>query len=46
MAVYGINIPPEMQVQFVLGFQAIVAVLTWAFKTFYTSTITPDSAGK
>lgn len=45
-AVFGFDMPLTMQVQVVAAIQGIVAVVTWALKTFGTTTITPSSAAK
>ena len=45
-AVFGFDLSPAMQVQVVAGIQGIVAVVTWALKTFGTTTVTPSSAAK
>lgn len=39
-----VNIPVETQVGIVTAIQAISGVVTWVFKTFFTTTITPSSA--
>jgi len=45
-AVFGFDLSPAMQVQVVAGIQGIAAVVTWALKTFGTTTVTPSSAAK
>ena len=45
-AVFGLDVPASTQVEIVAGIQAIVAVVTWALKTFGTTTVTPSSAAK
>lgn len=45
-AVFGFDLSPALQVQVVAAIQGIVAVVTWALKTFGTTTITPSSAAK
>jgi len=39
-----VDIPLETQVAIVTMIQALSGVVTWAFKTFFTKTITPSSA--
>ena len=46
LVVFGINLPPEVQVQIVAGIQAAQAVLTWVIKTWFTDTVTPAASGK
>ncbi|MER8619157.1 hypothetical protein NKG99_20355 [Mesorhizobium sp. M1409] len=46
LVVFGVNIPPEVQVQIVAGIQAVQAVVTWALKTWFTDSVTPAAAGK
>ena len=43
---FGIDVPPEMHAQILAAIVAVSAVMTWAFKTFFTSTVTPSSAAK
>jgi hypothetical protein len=45
-AVFGLNLDPALQVEIVAGIQGVVAVVTWALKTFGTTTVTPSSAAK
>ena len=45
LALKGITMSPETQVQVVVGIQAVVAAVTWVFKTFFTSTVTQSSLG-
>jgi hypothetical protein len=45
-AVFGFDMPPAMQLQVVAAIQGIVAVVTWALKTFATTTVTPSSTSK
>lgn len=45
-AVFGFDLSPALQVQVVAAIQGIVAVVTWALKTFGTTTVTPSSAAK
>lgn len=45
-AVVGFDLSPALQVQVVAAIQGIVAVVTWALKTFGTTTVTPSSAAK
>lgn len=35
--VFGIDVPPETQVQAVAGIQGAQAVLTWVFRTWMTA---------
>lgn len=46
--VYGssASIPADTQVQIVAGIQGVQAAVTWVFKTFFTTTVTPSSAAK
>lgn len=39
-----VDIPLEQQALIVVAIQAIQGVVTWAFKTFWTPTVTPASA--
>jgi len=45
-AVFGLNLDASTQVAIIGAIQGIVAVVTWALKTFGTTTITPSSAAK
>lgn len=40
------EIPSEQQVQLVAAIQAGQAFLTWAFRTWFTTSLTPGSVGK
>lgn len=46
LALKGVNLDAETQVQIVVGIQAIQAVVTWVFKTWFTPTVTAASVGK
>jgi len=39
-------IPDEQQAQLVLAIQAGQAFLTWVFRTWFTTSLTPGSVGK
>jgi len=45
-AVFGFDLDAPTQIEIVAGIQGIVAVITWALKTFGTTTVTPSSAAK
>ncbi len=45
-AVFGFNLPPETQIALIGAIQGIVAVITWALKTFAKPTVTPSAAAK
>jgi hypothetical protein len=38
--------PAEQQAQLVLAIQGAQAFATWVFRTWFTTTLTPDSVGK
>lgn len=40
------EIPSEQQVQLVAAIQAGQAFLTWVFRTWFTTSLTPGSVGK
>jgi hypothetical protein len=46
LTMFGVELPPEVQAQILAGITAISAVVTWAFRTFFTSTVTPAVAAK
>jgi len=46
LVVFGIDIPVQTQLAIVGGIQGVVALATWALKTFGTTTVTPSSASK
>ncbi len=46
VAVFGIDVDAQTQVALVAGIQGIVAVLTWALKTFAKPSVTPSAAKK
>lgn len=41
-----INIPIDQQLAIVAAIQAAQSVVTWAMKTYFTTTVTPSSAAK
>jgi len=41
--VFGITVPPETQVALVGGIQGIVAVFTWAMRTFFNGSVPPSA---
>lgn len=43
LVIFGINVDPSTQIALVGSIQGVVAVVTWALKTFFTSTVTPSS---
>ncbi len=46
---FGIIVPADMAdnaTAAILGVQALVALVTWILKTFFTATITPSAAAK
>ncbi len=45
-AVFGFNLPAQTQVEIVAAIQGVVAVVTWALKTFSHPTVTPSQAAK
>jgi hypothetical protein len=40
------DVPLDLQAQIVLVIQGITAVVTWVLKTFFSSTVTPNSAAQ
>lgn len=44
-AIFGLNVDPGTLVTIIVGIQTLVGVVTIIFKTFFTGTITPSSAG-
>lgn len=40
LALIGIDLDPQTQVAVVAGIQAIVAVVTWVLRTFFTKAVT------
>ena len=44
VAVWGIDVPPEMQAQIVVAITSAIAVVTWILRTWFTTAITPQSA--
>ncbi len=43
---FGFNLPANTQLEIVAGIQGVVALITWAFKTFGHPTVTPSQAAK
>ena len=44
LTMFGIDLDPETQAQILAFIMALSNVLTWIFKTFFSTTITPGSA--
>ena len=42
---FGFTVPPELIPQVVAGIVAVQGLLTFVFKTWFTSTVTPASVG-
>lgn len=42
----GHGLDPATQVSIVAGIQGVQSLVTWYFKTFQTTTVTPSSAAK
>lgn len=40
---FGVDVPPDLQLQIVSGIVAVQGVITVILKTFFTSTVTPSS---
>lgn len=45
LAVKGVNLDPDTQIAVVMTIQGIQAIVTWVFRTWFTTTVTPSSAG-
>lgn len=46
LTVFGFNLPPETQIAIVGAIQGVVALVTWALKTFAKPSVTPSAAAK
>jgi hypothetical protein len=44
LTIFGIDMDEHTQLQIVALIQAVVAVATWVFRTFFTASVTPSSA--
>lgn len=42
-ALFGIDVPPEIRAYIISGIVAIMAVVTWFFRTFITRSVTKSS---
>ena len=45
LTMFGIDIPADMQAQIMAAIVAVNGVVTWALRTFFTTTITAPAAG-
>ena len=46
LTMFGIDLPADVQAQILAAITAVSTVVTWAFRTFFTSTVTPAVAAK
>lgn len=46
LASFGFDLDAETQSQIVLGIAGIQTTVTWALRTFFTTSVTPAAAGK
>jgi len=43
---FGVDLPKEELLQIVVGIQAVIGVVTWVMRTWFTTKLTPSSAVK
>lgn len=46
LTMFGIDLPDDVRDALLATIVGLQAILTWVFKTFFTTTITPTSANK